>query len=84
MDTQVVHIDFEPFFSYHVGEDMIHECLEGGWSIAKPEKHDHGFIEAKGSDECGFPLVFLSDANVVVTPSYIESGEEGRFLHVIN
>ena len=84
MDTQVVHVDLEPFFRYHVCKDMIHERLEGGWGIAKPEKHDCGFIEAKGSDECSLPLIFPTDVNVAVTPSYIEFGEEGRLLHVID
>ena len=50
---------------------MVHEGLESQWGIAETEKHDCGFIEAKGSDERSFPLIFLSNVNVVVTPSYV-------------
>ena len=56
---------------------MVHECLESQWGIAETEKHDCGFIKAEESDECGFPLIFLSNANVVVTPLHIELGEQG-------
>ena len=63
---------------------MIHEGLEGWWGIAETEKHDCGFIEAEGSDKCSFPLIFLSNVNVVITPSHIEFGEEGGVLHVID
>ena len=63
---------------------MIHECLEGRWGIAEAKKHDCGFIEAKGGDKCCFPLVFFSNANVIITPSYIELGENGGIFHVVN
>ena len=63
---------------------MVHEGLEGWRSIAETEKHDCGFIETEGSNECSFPLIFLSNANVVVPSLYVELGEEGGVFHVIN
>ena len=84
MYSQVIHIDFEPSLSDHVGEDMIHECLKSGRSVTEPKKHYGGFEEAKRGDEHCFPLIFLSDANVVITPSNIEFGEQCRVLHVID
>ena len=63
---------------------MVHEGLEGWWGIAETEKHDCRFIEAKGSNEHSLPLIFLSNVNVVITPSYIKIGKEGGILHVIN
>ena len=63
---------------------MVHECLEHRRSIAETEKHDCGFVEAEGSNEGGFPLIFFSNANIVISPSDVEFGEEGGVLHVID
>ena len=63
---------------------MVHECLEHRWSIAEAKKHDCGFIEAKGSNECGLPLIFIMNANIIISPSDIEFGEEGGVFHVID
>ena len=63
---------------------MVHECLERWRSIAETKKHDCGFIEVEGSNECSLPLIFFMNANVVISPSDIEFGEEGGILHVIN
>ena len=84
MDAQIIHVDLKPFLQDHISEDMIHECLECWRSIAETEKLDCGFIEAEGSDECGLPLIFFSNANVVISPSDIEFGEESGVFHVIN
>ena len=72
MDTQVIHVDLKPFFQDHICEDMIHECLEGRWGVAEAKNHDGGLIEAKGGDKCCFPLIFFSNVNVIITPSYIK------------
>ena len=40
MDTKVVHIDLEPWFCNHIREDVIHERLEDGGSIAKTKEHN--------------------------------------------
>ena len=84
MDAQIVHIDLKPFLRDHVGEDMIHECLEGQWGITEAKKHDCRFIETKGGDKCCLPLIFFSNANVIITPSHIEFGEKGGILHVVD
>ena len=84
MFAKVIHVNFEPSFCDHVCEDMIHEGLNSWWSVAKTKEHDGGFIEAKGGDERCLPLILFFDANVVVTPTDIELGEQGRLLHVIN
>ena len=63
---------------------MIHECLEGWWGIAEAEKHNCGFVKAKGGDKCCLPLVFLLNANIVITLSHIEFPEKGGVFHVID
>ena len=75
MDPQVVHIDLEPPFGNHIGENMIHEHLKSRRGIAESKKHYGGFEEAERGDERCFPLVFLPDANVVITPSNIKFSE---------
>ena len=43
MDIKVVHINLEPLFCNHIREDVIHEHLEGGGSVAKTEEHNGRF-----------------------------------------
>ena len=76
MDAKVVHIDLQPFLSEHVSEDMVHECLEYGGCITESEKHDSGFEESHGSNEGSFPLVFFSNADVIISPADVEFGEQ--------
>ena len=84
VDTNVVHIYFQPFFCYHVSEDVVHKGLECRWCIAKPEEHHCWFKESKGSDKGGFPLVFFMNVNVVIAPLNVEFHEEGGILHVVD
>ena len=84
VDTDVIHVNFQPFFCYHVSEDVVHEGLECGWCITKPEEHHCWFKESKGNDKGSFPLVFFMDTDVVVGPPDIEFREEGGIFHVIN
>ena len=84
MYPQVVHVNLEPLFGDHVGENMVHECLKSRRGIAEPKEHYSRFKEAKQSDERSFPLVFLPDVNVVISPSNIKLGEQCRVFHIIN
>ena len=84
VDPKIVHVDFQPFFSQHVSKDVIHERLECGGSIAESKEHDGRFKDSHGGNESGFPLILLSDVNVVISPTNVELGEQGGFLHVIN
>ena len=63
---------------------MVHEGLECRRGIAETKKHDCGFIETERSDECGLPLNFFANANIVISPSDIKFGEESRVFHVID
>ena len=84
VDPKIVHVDFQPFLSQHVSKDVIHKCLECGGSIAESKEHDSGFKKSHGGNESGFPLILLSDANVVISPMNVKLGEEGGLLHVID
>ena len=56
VDTHVVHVDLKPLFWKHICEDMVHEGLEGGRSVAEPKEHDGGFEESHGGDESSFSI----------------------------
>ena len=84
VDSHVVHVDLKPLLWKHICKDVVHESLEGGGSIAEPKEHDGGFEESHGSDESSLPLIFLSDANVVISPTNVEFGEQGGFFHVVD
>ena len=75
MDPQVVHVDLEPMFSDHVGEDMIHERLKGWWGITEAKEHNSRFKKAERSDECRFPLVFFLNVDVIIAPSNVKLSE---------
>ena len=51
---------------------MIHVRLEGGRGVTEAEKHDDGFVESGGCDECCFPAVIRMDKDIVVSPSDID------------
>ena len=76
--------DLKPLLQKNICEDVVHESLEGGGSIAEPKEHDGGFKESHGGDKSGLPLILLSDANVVISPTNVEFDEQGRFFHVID
>ena len=63
---------------------MVHECLEGAGGIAEAKEHDSQLKKTQRSDERCFPLIFLSDLDVVVSPSNVELGEVRGVLHIIN
>ena len=84
VDSHVVHVDLKPLLWKHICKDMVHESLEGGGSVAEPKEHDGGFKESHGGDESGLPLIFLSDVNVVISPTNVKFGEQGGFFHVVD
>ena len=84
VNAKIVHVDFQPFLSQHIGEDVIHECLKCRGGIAESEEHDSGFEESHGSNESSFPLILFPDADVVISPMNVEFGEQGGLLHVID
>ena len=54
---------------------MVHECLECGGCVTESEEHDGWFKEFHGGNEGSLPLVFFSDANVVIPPTDVKLGE---------
>ena len=84
VNPHVVHVDFEPLLLDVVSEDVVHEGLKHWWGIAEAEEHYGGFEQAFGGNEGRFPLVFFSDANVIVAPLDVKFGEQCGILHVVD
>ena len=84
VDSHVIHVDLKPLLQKHISEDVVHESLEGGGSVAESKEHDSGFKESHGGDESSLPLIFLLNVNVIISPTDVEFGEQGGFFHVVN
>jgi len=81
---EVVHVDDEPSFCKVVGEDMVHERLEGRQRVALAKEHNRRFIKPVRSSESGLPLVSLLNPNVVISPPDIEFGEIPGVFESVN
>ena len=83
-DEEVIHVNDEPSFGDHVSEQVIHESLEGGGGVAQAKEHYGGFEQSFVGDEGSFPLVSISDADVVVSPPDVEFGEDLGVLYLVD
>ena len=83
-DKEVIHINDKPSFSDHIAERVIHEPLERGRGVGKPEEHYCRFEEAFVCDEGGLPLVAILDADVVVSPLDVKLSKQFGVLEFVN
>jgi len=72
VDSSIVHVDgkvscFDIFVKHHIDHG-----LEGCWGVGQTEEHYLGLEESLGCEECCLPFVLFLDADVVVSPLYIE------------
>ncbi len=84
MNGKVVHVDGHPTLSDFSTEDHVHHHLEGSGGVGQPEEHDHWFEEAFWCEERRFPFISLFDADIVVSPAYVEFGEEHTACEAVN
>ena len=75
-NKEVVHINDKPSLGDHVAERVVHEPLERGGGVGKPEEHHCWFEEAFMCDEGGLPLVAILDADVVVPPADVKLSKQ--------
>jgi hypothetical protein len=74
VDGHVIHVNCEPPFGYFTRKDCIHHSLKGCGRVRESEKHYGRFEQSFVRQEGGFPFVSFLDADVVVTPAYVEFG----------
>ena len=70
--------------SFLVWIPVVHEHLECGGGIAKPEEHDSGLENPHRGNEGSLSLIFFLSADVVVSPSNVKLSEQGGLLHIVN
>jgi len=58
-------------------EDHVHHHLESSRGVGKSKEHNRGFEEAFWGEECCLPFVAFLDADIVISPSYVELSKEG-------
>ncbi|KAG5349548.1 hypothetical protein C0989_003210 [Termitomyces sp. Mn162] len=75
VDKDVVKVYKHYTFGNEVLEDILHHCLEGGWTIGESEEHDKRFKQPPVGLEGSLPFVSLMDAHIVVAPLDIQFSE---------
>ena len=72
----VIHIDAEPSLGNFVLKDVVHHRLKCSGGVRQAEEHYCWFEQSLTCFEGGLPLIALFDPDVVISPSYVEFGEE--------
>jgi hypothetical protein len=58
--------------------------LKGSWGVTHAEEHNFWFKEPSSDLKGSFPLVTVTNSNIVISPSDIKFAEELHFLEVFN
>src|SRR6266404_5320139 len=83
-DEDIIKVNNNMALIKEVFKNVIHEGLEGGWGIAEAKGHDEWFKYAQRCFKSSFPLVFMTDTNVVVSPTDVELGEVAGVMQLVN
>ncbi|KIJ58555.1 hypothetical protein HYDPIDRAFT_102408, partial [Hydnomerulius pinastri MD-312] len=79
--------DFEDAFHHAMmffKGDVVHHRLERCWGVGKAEEHDCWLEEPVVSSESRLPFVSFFDADIVVSPAYVQLGEDFGVLEFIH
>jgi hypothetical protein len=76
VDKDIIHIDSDVSLVDQFSENEIHHRLEGGGCVCETEEHDHGFEEASIGFKGRFPLIIVTNTNVVISPANVQLREE--------
>ena len=76
-EEDIIHIDQYPSWVFvdKVHKGIVHETLECCRGVSQAKEHNLWFVEAIRCFEGCFPLVIFFNTNIVISPSYIKSGE---------
>jgi len=74
-DEDVIEVD-KDIDVEDVTEDVVHEVLEGGWSIGEAKGHDEAFEVTIACPEGCFPFIARFDTEKVVGTTEVEFGED--------
>ncbi|KIJ61560.1 hypothetical protein HYDPIDRAFT_96293, partial [Hydnomerulius pinastri MD-312] len=65
-------------------ENVVHHRLESRWGVGKAEEHDRRLEEPAVGPEGGLPFISFFDTDVVVSPAYVQLGEDFCVLEFIH
>jgi hypothetical protein len=83
-DEDVVQIDCDFAFSNQICEYGVHQHLECGGQVGKPEEHDARFEKTLVGDEGCLPFIAFFDPDVMVAPMNIKLGEDLRIPELVD
>src|SRR5713101_1853083 len=83
-NEDVVHIDEYKSCVNEILEEFIHHRLESCRRVGKTKEHHQGFKHSFVHLEGSFPFITFLDSNIILSPSYIELGEDLHILQFIN
>ncbi|KAG6867761.1 hypothetical protein C0993_011478, partial [Termitomyces sp. T159_Od127] len=84
VDEDVVKVHAHYTLHDEVLEDVIHHCLESGWTVGESKEHDEWFKQPPVGPEGSLPLISFLNVHIVVTPPDIQFGEVTHPLEVID
>jgi hypothetical protein len=82
--NEIIHVDFQPFLCNFFSEDIVHHCLEGCWRVCKAKEHNRWLKESLAGFKGGLLFIPFFDVDVVVTPLYVELGEQAVSCQIID
>src|ERR1700733_12589077 len=76
VNEDVIEVDGHFTGCNEIGEDRVHQCLEGSGRVSEAKEHDLGFEQSAVSSKRGLPFITGLNADVVVPPSYVKLSED--------
>ncbi|KAG6859862.1 hypothetical protein C0993_003367 [Termitomyces sp. T159_Od127] len=84
VDEDVIKVYAHYTLHDEVSEDVIHHCLESGWTVGESEEHDKGFKQSTIGLEGSLPLISFLNVHIVVAPPDVQFGEVPRPPEIID
>jgi hypothetical protein len=79
-NKNVIHVNVDIPKAEGFMENGVNHSLKGSGRVTKTKKNDCGFVETTIHDKGSFPLISISDTNVVETPVNIDDRKDSRSL----
>ena len=68
MYQDIIHVNGDVALVDEFSKYEIHHGLEGGQHIHETKEHDHGFKKAPVGLEGCFPLITITNSDIIITP----------------
>ena len=84
--TRAEHQDIVKVYGHatqQVGEQQVHQTLEGCWCICQTNRNNHILIQALRCQKCSFMLLNFAYANLMVGMAKVNQAKHCRFSKVV-